>query len=153
MYKLSSVLVAFLFVFSYSVSANPLNFKGSWKGEGTYVLENNISHCTQFNMVFDATESTFSFVEGERLCEDHEEKFFRVDMQYRDGKLFFGDQVVGSYTENTLEAAFRIPDGDNFRNWRMKMRVTGDQLLYEESRIYDGEDTPFINFAGIMIAE
>lgn len=145
--------ILFVMVLTSSLFSNPMKFKGVWKGQGTYVLENDVTHCSDFTMEFDATESTFSFVSGQRNCDKHTEEFYRVDMSYRDGKVYFGEMEVGSYTENSITTSFRAPDGDTFRNWRMNMRVTGDQLLYEESRIYDGEETPFINFAGIMIAE
>lgn len=133
--------------------AGPLNYEGSWSGQGVYVLENKVTHCHEFKMIFSATDKVFTFVTGNRRCDDHDEEFYRVDMDYSDGKVYFGGQVVGSYTENSLETSFSVPEGDRMRHWRMSMRVTGEQLLYEESRSYDEEKTPYINFAGIMIAE
>ena len=147
-------LLALLFLSSSAFAdMGPLKIKGNWSVQGIYVLENKVTHCDEFIMEFNATADTFSFVGGNRKCEDHDEQFFQVDMTYKDGKVFYGPQVVGSYTENSLEASFQIPEGSRIRTWRMNMRVTGDQLLYEESRFYNDSETPYINFAGIMVSK
>lgn len=136
-----------------SANASPEQFMGTWGGQGTYIFNGEMTQCSEFRMEFEATENTFTFASGNRVCDKHSEEFYRVTMSYSGGVLYFNGQVVGSYDGNTLEAQFRAPDGDSFRNWRMLMRRQGNHVMYEESRRMDGDDTPLISFAGLMILQ
>jgi hypothetical protein len=134
--------------------AAPESFNGSWRGKGTYVLEGVITQCREFQMRFSAGEGHFEFLSGFRKCDSHEEAFENVKMEARGGVLYFYGKKVGEYKENEMWAAYRAPEGGGrFRNWRMTMRRQGDHLVYEESRTMDGETTPMISFAGLMILE
>jgi hypothetical protein len=134
-----------------SDDANPRIFSGTWQGKGTYILSGDLTQCGQFDLVFSASANTFSFINGYRKCDKHDEYFNQVKLDVKDGQLLFNGQVVGKYTQNTMELAFRMPDGNSFRNWRMLMRKEGNHLMYEESRTMDGETTPLISFAGLLM--
>lgn len=153
--KSVKLIISILFMMSLSQasSAAPKIFDGNWAGKGTYILSNDVTSCSSFDLQFSATEDQFVFESGQRACDKHKENFYRVPMTYKDGKLYFGGQQVGSYTDDTLEASYRMPDGNSFRTWRMSMRRSGDHLLYEESRTMEGETTPLINFAGLLIIQ
>lgn len=147
-----SILCGFIFLCG-KAFASPETFSGTWSGKGTYILHGDMTQCSQFQLVFSATDSSFTFVSGNRSCEKHEEVFYKVTMTYKNGGLFFGDQRVGSYDGNYLQTAFSMPDGNSTRHWRMSMRRQGDHLIYEESRTMDGEVTPMISFAGLLIRQ
>tara|TARA_B100001248_G_scaffold261335_2_gene252191 strand:+ start:20340 stop:20795 length:456 start_codon:yes stop_codon:yes gene_type:complete len=133
--------------------AYPPAFMGVWEGEGTYILNSDITNCSYFNLNFSANMNSFTFVDGVRECEKHSEQFYPVTVQYRDGKLYFGSQVVGSYSENYMEMRFSAPEENGIRHWRMSMRLEGDHLVYEESRTMNDETTPMISFAGVLIRQ
>lgn len=147
--KLSSIVLAMCF--GLSAFAIPTDFMGSWQGQGTYILSGNMTQCSDMVLKFEATENTFTFASGYRDCDQHYETFYPVTMDYRNGLLYFGPEVVGSYKGDVLEATYKMPDGDSFRIWRMSMRKSGDHLLYEESRTMEGESTPLISFSGLLI--
>lgn len=137
-----------------SFAADPVAFHGKWKGKGTYILNGKMTQCSLMEMGFAGAPGKFEFSEGRRICDDHSETFGRVEMDYRDGEIFFYGQKVGEYTDNYMTTHYRAPEGDGtFRNWRMSMRVQGNHLMYEESRTMDGETTPKISFAGMLIRE
>lgn len=136
---------------SFSSQAIPTQFIGSWKGQGTYIHAGALTNCHDFELSFEATPTTFTFASGYRDCDAHYETFYPVTMEYRDGLLYFGTEIVGSYDGDILQATYRMPDGDSFRIWRMSMRKSGDHLLYEESRTMEGESTPLISFSGLLI--
>ena len=126
-------------------------FAGRWEGRGTYILHGETTNCGTFALVFAAPPGSFVFVGGARACDRHQESFTEVRMEARDGALRLGDQQVGSYDGDLVQAAFRQPDGDGrWRNWRMSMRREGTTLVYEESRRMDGDATPMISFAGLL---
>lgn len=130
--------------------AAPDIFNGVWQGKGTYVLRGTISQCSDFNLIFTTTEKTIEFTSGYRVCDNHSEKFYKVGMDFRDGKILFQNEVVGTYTDNKVDVHYTMPDGNSHRNWRMSMRREGNNLVYEESRTMDGENTPMISFAGVL---
>lgn len=144
-------LASFAIFFGSYAFAGPEIFAGKFSGKGTYILKGDLTQCRQFNLEFAATKTTFTFVSGDRICDKHSEQFYSVTMDYHDNKLFFNGQVVGAYDGNKLEAFFRMPDGNTFRNWRMSMRREGSNMIYEESRTMEGETTPLISFAGLLI--
>jgi hypothetical protein len=146
-------MLLFVLALSLKAYAGPELFSGVWVGQGTYVLNGDITHCSGFDLKFVTSGDVFTFESGSRVCEKHTEKFYRVDMTFKDGLLYFGNQVVGSYDGNTLQAGYRAPDGNSFRNWRMFMRREGNNLMYEESRTMDGETTPMISFSGMTILQ
>lgn len=133
--------------------ASPEIFAGKFSGKGTYILDGDMTQCGGFEMVFSASKSTFTFVSGNRNCDKHSEQFYPVTMQYKNNLLYFNGKVVGGYDGSTLHAFYRMPDGNSFRNWRMFMRREGKHVMYEESRTMDGEVTPLISFAGLLIEE
>lgn len=133
-----------------AIGNHPSEFIGTWIGKGTYIFSGDMTQCAQMIMVFTATDVTFTFDSGSRVCDKHSERFYKVTMRYENGKFFFGNQQVGSYDGEVMTLAYREPDGDTFRNWRMSMRRQGDHLMYEESRVMDGEQTPQISFAGLL---
>lgn len=146
--------VGFLFVVIFAslcASADPDTFEGVWNGKGTYILDGDMTQCSVVKLIFSGTKSTFTFVGGKRVCDKHSEDFYTVKMDYKDGKLFFNGNESGTYDGNVLTAHYRAPDGNSFRNWRMSMRREGDHLMYEESRTMDGETTPLISFAGVLV--
>ena len=143
---LSSVILL-----TFQLNADPNTFSGEWKGKGTYIYDGDLTQCSAFEMGFKATKTRFVFNEGFRNCDKHKEKFSKVTMRYKNGKLFYGGQEVGSYDGQTLEARYRMLDGSRYRVWRMFMRRQGDHLMYEESRRMEGDDTPLISFSGLMI--
>ncbi len=153
MFKNCILIAIACFTITSQANPTPNVFSGTWNGKGTYVLNGEISQCSEFQLVFSSTADTFTFVRGHRVCDHHSEKFYKVDMTYRDGKLFFYGTEVGSYDGNTLQASYRAPDGNTYRNWRMFMRREGSNLMYEESRIMDGEADPLISFAGMLVLE
>ncbi len=146
-------LTPLLLFFSISAHATPEVFKGSWQGKGTYIFNGDLTQCASVGLIFDATLNTFRFVGGNRTCDKHQEQFFPVSMTFRDGLIYFNGQKVGSYTSNTLEAQYRMPEGNSFRNWRMFMRREGNHLMYEESRTMEGEKTPLISFSGLLVIQ
>lgn len=152
---LGVILVAGAMVVSAAASAvGPEIFHGKWSGKGTYIHDGRMSQCSEFTLEFAGTPSSFEFVTGHRKCDFHEEKFYNVKMEARDGVLYFYGQAVGAYTGNELNAAYRAPEGDGrFRNWRMTMRRQGDHLMYEESRTMEGETTPLISFSGLLFRQ
>ena len=126
-------------------------FAGSWEGMGTYVLHGVYEPCQEFALSFASPPGAFVFLRGRRVCDRHQESFAGVRMEARDGVLWYGEQKVGRYDGDLVQAAFRQPEGDGgWRNWRMSMRREGDRLVYEESRRMDGEATPMISFAGLL---
>lgn len=150
---MKKLLLTVLTVFGVSAGAlgtHPSEFVGTWSGKGTYIFNGDMTQCAQMLMVFTATDVTFTFDSGSRVCDKHSETFYKVTMRYQDGKFFFGNQQVGTYDGQVMTLAYREPDGDTFRNWRMSMRRQGDHLMYEESRVMDGEQTPLISFAGLL---
>lgn len=141
---------------SFAVSAENriLDFAGDWSGKGTYVLAGDIKQCSVMNLNFSATANTFRFGGGERVCEDHSEKFYEVEMTYENGMVFMGTFQVGTYDDNEMNVSFSAPDpAGGTRHWRMSMRVEGNNLMYEERRIMNDETTPLISFAGILIRQ
>lgn len=150
--KLFFLLSAILPIFSFA--SDPSTFEGQWKGKGTYILNGEITQCSLMQLGFETSNGRFSFLAGKRICEKHEEDFYRVDMAYQDGILYYNGKKVGEFDGNFLKAAFRAqePSG-KFRNWRMSMHRQGKHLMYEESRTMDGESTPMISFAGLLILE
>lgn len=148
-------IVFFLLSLSSAFANNQiLNFSGDWSGTGTYVLDGQMLSCQVMELQFFADSSTFRFKGGERVCEFHSEKFYQVDMKYKDGKIFIGSQVVGTYEGNEMNVAFSAPDPNGgVRHWRMSMRVEGNHLMYEERRIMNNDTTPLISFAGILIRQ
>lgn len=147
------LIAAGLLIFSITSFASPQEFIGTWSGKGTYIFDGELTQCSQMQMVFEADQATFTFDSGFRVCEKHSEEFYRVVMDYENGEFKVGDQVVGSYDGEVMKLAFRAPDGDTYRNWRMSMRRTGDHLMYEENRVMDGEETPLISFAGMLVRQ
>lgn len=147
---LSITTIALVSAFTSMASATPEFFKGTWSGKGTYIFQSELTQCATVDLIFDSSASTFKFAGGERICDKHQERFYPVSMKFANGEIFFGAQKIGSYTANTLEASYRMPDGNSFRNWRMFMRREGNHLMYEESRTMDGETTPLISFAGLL---
>lgn len=145
-----SVLMLFL---TGSAFADPDVFVGNWSGKGTYILSGDMTQCSLMKLEFAATATEFTFVSGRRECEKHTEDFYEVTMEYRDGNLYYFGQKVGTYDGNVLTAGFRAPDGNSFRNWRMTMRREGNNLMYEESRTMEGQVTPLISFAGLLIKQ
>ncbi len=148
-----SIVIGLLLLFAPTAFAGPEIFAGEFSGKGTYILDGDLTQCREFKMVFSASESTFTFVSGNRVCDKHSEQFYTVTMRYKDNLLYWNGKVVGGYDGNTLHAQYRMPDGNSYRNWRMFMRKEGNHVMYEESRIMDGETTPLISFAGLLIAQ
>ncbi len=151
---LLSVVLSVLSFSSFASAADvarPDGFAGDWKGQGVYILNGDLTQCTGFDMKFAVINETFEFTSGSRVCDKHSEQFITVQMKMNNGRLMIGDMTVGSYDGDFLEASFRAPDGNSFRNWRMTMRRQGDHVIYEESRRMDGETTPLISFAGLLI--
>ncbi len=147
---------AFLMLIAAGAQAGgPESFSGKWSGKGTYILNGTMSQCREFAMTFAGTRDSFEFVKGNRKCDNHEEEFANVKMEARGGELFFYGQKVGTYSEDGhLTAAYSAPEGNGrIRNWRMTMHRQGDHMMYEESRTMDGETTPLISFAGLMVVE
>ncbi len=136
-----------------SVWAAPDMFSGTWQGKGTYILRGDMTQCSLFKLVFNTTAETIEFTSGERVCEKHSENFYKVQMTYKDGGIYFQGQQVGTYDGNKIEVHYSMPDGNSHRNWRMSMRREGDNLVYEESRTMDGETTPMISFAGLLMVQ
>lgn len=131
-----------------------LDFAGDWSGKGTYVLAGDIKQCSVMILNFGATANTFRFGGGERVCEDHAEKFYEVEMTYENGLVLMGAFPVGTYNDNEMNVAFSAPDpAGGTRHWRMSMRVEGNHLMYEERRTMNNETTPLISFAGILIRQ
>ena len=147
-----SMLTGLLFA-AFTAAADPSTFAGTWNGKGTYILAGDLYQCSFTSFSFEGGNGSFTFAKGRRECDKHQEDFYRVTMTYRDGKLYFNNMEVGSYTANTLEARYRMPDNGSFRNWRMFMRREGNHLMYEESRTMEGETTPLISFAGMQILD
>lgn len=133
--------------------ADPNEFAGHWVGKGSYNLKGDIEQCSDFQMVFSATPTEFVFESGSRHCDKHTEEFYRVPMTFANGNIYFGEEVVGTYSENRMDVSYRAPDGDTFRFWRMSMRREGENLMYEESRTMEGQQTPMISFAGVLIRQ
>jgi|GEM_PF-2584510 len=128
------------------------DFSGNWSGKGVYILNGDLTTCSIMKLEFFANSTDFSFVGGERICEKHDEIFYRVDMSYKNGIVFIGNMMVGTYSENLMNVSFSQPEGNgNTRHWRMSMRVEGDHLIYEESRTMNDESTPLISFSGMLI--
>jgi hypothetical protein len=147
------ILAGFVMALGLSAHAslNEVGFAGNWSGKGTYIFEDVLSQCSVMEMQFYADEAQFVFVGGQRVCENHEEQFYQVAMTYREGVLYFGEQAVGTYSDNEINVSFTQPEPDgDVRHWRMSMRVEGDHLMYEESRTMNEETTPLISFAGMM---
>lgn len=157
MFRKTFFALAFsLIAFTTSVSANNqiLNFSGDWSGLGTYVYDGQMMTCQVMELQFFADSATFRFKGGQRVCENHSEKFYQVDMIYRNGEVLIGNQVVGSYEGNEMNVSFSAPDPNGgIRHWRMSMRVEGNHLMYEERRIMNDETTPLISFAGILVRQ
>ena len=154
-------LLPLLVAVSFSVLINSthaenriLDFAGDWSGKGTYVVAGEIKQCSVMILNFGATGSTFRFGGGERVCEDHSEKFYEVEMTYQNGMVMMGTFPVGTYNDNEMNVAFSAPDpAGGTRHWRMSMRVEGNHLMYEERRTMNDETTPLISFAGILIRQ
>lgn len=154
MIKKLFLLLMFLVAPHTFASNQILNFSGDWSGQGTYVLEGQILQCQVMKLEFFANSSIFRFNGGERVCDFHSEKFYQVEMKYKDGKVLIGGQEVGTYEGNEMNVAFSAPDPEGgIRHWRMSMRVEGNHLMYEERRIMNDETTPLISFAGILIRQ
>jgi hypothetical protein len=150
--KLVPLLSLLLAAGAARAESGPLEpFAGSWEGRGTYILHGDTTSCREFGLVFASPPGSFVFVSGRRLCDKHQESFTEVRMEARGGALWLGEQRVGSYDADLVQAAFRQPEGDGrWRNWRMSMRREGSTLVYEESRRMDGDATPMISFAGLL---
>jgi len=134
--------------------SGPEQFIGKWKGQGTYILNGVITNCPVVEMEFKATADSFEFTTGRRVCEQHQETFYKVNMGFSQGKLTFGKEIVGDVNGSVLTSGYRMPEGDGrFRIWRMSMRKEGKHLMYEESRTMEGETTPMISFAGMLVLE
>lgn len=152
-------LISFTTAFSFANNgSNPTTptddtapFIGTWKGTGVYRLNGVQSNCQSVEMTFEGTATSFTFVGGTRDCDNHSETFYKVTMDYANGKLFFSGQEVGTIEGNVLTSQFSMKEkGGRVRHWRMSMRADGDTLMYEENRIMDNEKTPMISFAGIL---
>ena len=136
-----------------TASATLPDIDGRWVGEGTYILDGEITYCDHVELIFSSTDSEFIFESGNRSCTKHNETFYRVSTEVANGEVSFAGMIVGEYTESTVQMGFRQPDGDTFRNWRMSLRRQGNHLMYEESRTMDGETTPLISFAGVLVKQ
>ncbi|MFN8846940.1 MAG: hypothetical protein ACK5V3_17920 [Bdellovibrionales bacterium] len=145
----------FILLFSSFVWANsPENFKGTWQGTGVYKFKATQNICDQAEFVFAGDHSFIEFISGFRKCGNHFEKFDRVRLDFRDGKFYFGDFVVGEMTGPVVSLRFSAPEADGkIRHWRMSMRREGKHLVYEESRTMEGEVTPLISFVGLLILQ
>lgn len=147
-------LVATILVLAFPVlaAAEGLEpFTGEWKGRGVYQLKGRQTNCGDATFGFNGTNKSIEFSFGHRYCDEHNETFDPVQVQYADGKLLFAGRQVGTYKDGLFQIGFRAPEPDGrFRVWRMSMRVEGNTLIYEESRTMEGESTPMISFAGIM---
>ena len=145
------ILIAAMTSSAFATGLDAAGFAGNWSGKGTYIFDGDLTQCSEMRMQFFADENRFVFVGGGRKCEKHEEQFYQVAMTYRDGNLYFGQQIVGTYDGNEMNVNFSQPEGDGgMRHWRMSMRVEGDHLMYEESRTMNDDQTPLISFAGMM---
>jgi hypothetical protein len=134
-----------------SLANDPIQFKGEWLGTGVYRRAGVQTFCKTFEMKFDGNRYLMNFLGGSRSCDLHDEKFASVSMAYNNGQLLYNGKVVGTITKNLLEVKFSMPEeSGNIRNWRMSMRVEGNNMVYEESRTMNQEQTPLISFAGIM---
>ncbi len=135
-----------------STTEGPAYFAGTWKGKGTYILREDMTQCSNFELTFSGDASSFVFVQGKRDCDKHSEVFYQVKMDAKDGLLYFNGKNVGTYNGKILTAAFQMPEGNgHVRNWRMSMHREGTHLMYEESRTMDSDVTPLISFAGLLI--
>lgn len=143
-----------LLSFAGSASADPNKFAGNWLGKGTYIFRGDLYQCNIVKFGFSATSNTFVFEYGERQCDKHSEKFERVELDYKDGGLFYYGTKVGDYTDTKVEVSFDMPETNgDIRHWRMSMRGEGNNLVYEERRILNNEITPMISFAGLLIKQ
>jgi hypothetical protein len=154
-------LLAFLILTSIGLQSlaqdkkiGPEQFTGKYVGTGVYRLKDQQTFCKYVQMSFEGNNLLMNFGGGERICDNHSEKFAPVAMAYKEGKLYFNGRVVGEINGNVLVANYSAPEGNgNVRHWRMSMRKEGNNLMYEESRIMNDETTPLISFAGIMALE
>lgn len=146
-------LILIFLIFCNFAFATPEIFKGKWQGQGTYILSGDMTKCANVELQFGATTNQFQFIGGQRNCDKHDEQFYPAYMSYKNGEIFFNGLKVGTYTSSTMEVRYRMADGKTFRNWRMFMRREGNHLMYEESRTMDGETTPLISFAGLLIIQ
>lgn len=151
MKSLLTLISLFLFLNTAYGENRILNFAGDWSGQGTYVHEGDFKYCSIMTLNFFASSTIFRFGGGERVCEDHSEKFYEVEMTYENGLVMMGSFPVGTYNDNEMNVSFSAPDPEGgTRHWRMSMRVEGDHLMYEERRTMNDETTPLISFAGIL---
>ncbi|NQZ01751.1 MAG: hypothetical protein HRT45_13905 [Bdellovibrionales bacterium] len=149
--KFFTLVVLVLGGFVAAADLNESGVAGNWSGKGTYILDGVLSQCSVMEMQYYADETQFVFVGGQRICDNHEEQFYQVALTYEDGKLYFGDQEVGTYGGGVINVGFTQPEPNgDIRHWRMTIRVQGDHLMYEESRRMNDETTPLISFAGMM---
>jgi hypothetical protein len=129
----------------------PEKFTGRWVGKGTYILNGVLTQCSLIEMEFKGTATSFEFTSGRRICDQHTETFYKVQMQVANGELLFNSQKVGEVSAQVISSAFSVPEGDGrIRHWRMSMRRNGNNLMYEENRIMDDNETPMISFAGML---
>jgi hypothetical protein len=149
------IIISFFLLMGSTHATNQiLNFSGDWSGLGTYIYDGQVMSCQVMELQFFADSSTFRFKGGQRVCESHSEKFYQVDMSYKEGKVFIGSQVVGTYEGNEMNVSFSMPDPNGgIRHWRMSMRVEGNHLMYEERRLMNDEQTPLISFAGMLVRQ
>lgn len=153
-FRSTAAMVLFFFFIGHSSFAEVRiqDFSGNWSGKGVYIHDGDLTTCSVMKLEFFANNMDFSFMGGERICEKHNEIFYRVDMSYKDGLVFIGNMMVGTYSENLINVSFSQPEGNgNIRHWRMSMRVEGNHLIYEESRTMNNESTPLISFSGMLI--
>jgi hypothetical protein len=131
-----------------------LDFSGDWAGKGTYILDGHLTQCSVMRLKFYADAKKFIFDGGERVCDEHSEKFYTVVMTYENGSVSIGNEIVGTYNDNEINVSYSMPDADGqIRHWRMSMRVEGNNLVYEERRIMNNDSTPYISFAGMLIRQ
>lgn len=126
-------------------------FTGDWVGKGTYVLNGRLTQCSSFQLVFLADSQKFEFVSGGRTCDEHSEKFVPIHLDLKNGSAFYNGQNVGTYSDNKMDLSFRMPAGDTVTQWRMSMHRQGDHLVYEESLTTEGQVSPTISFAGLVL--
>lgn len=148
------LILFFLLIPSAFAQNRILDFAGNWMGKGTYIYDGHMTQCSVMRLNFYADASTFVFEGGERVCDEHSEKFYKIVMNYKDGIVTIGNEVVGTYDGNEMNVNYSMPDANGgVRHWRMSMRVEGNNLIYEERRIMNNDSTPLISFAGMLIRQ
>lgn len=99
-------------------------FDGRFQGTGTSLMHKtgNVRPCSEIFLQFKRSTSGVNLLAGGYACEDLQASFPTFFLEIRDGKLYDGKALVGTFTEERLEIAYEDADENFTYHWLLELK-------------------------------